>query len=77
MPFVAVAFLLPCSASVIAGPGRGKSAENETRDFGHRPRSLYLLVPPARLERATTGLGIRCSIRLSYGGMNRSGQTFR
>lgn len=26
------------------------------------------MVPPARLERAAHGLGIRCSIRLSYGG---------
>ena len=77
MPFVAVAFLLPCSASVIAGPGRGKSAENETRDFGHLPRSLHFLVPPTGLEPVATGLGIRCSIRLSYGGVNPSGQPFR
>ena len=31
------------------------------------------LVPPARFERATTGLGIRCSILLSYGGVNSLG----
>jgi hypothetical protein len=27
-----------------------------------------VLVPPTRIERATNGLGNRCSIRLSYGG---------
>jgi hypothetical protein len=27
------------------------------------------LVPPTRIERATRGLGNRCSIQLSYGGM--------
>ena len=27
-----------------------------------------ILVPPTRIERATNGLGNRCSIRLSYGG---------
>jgi hypothetical protein len=32
---------------------------------------IFSLVPPARLERAATGLGIRCSILLSYGGMKR------
>ena len=26
------------------------------------------MVPPARLERAAHGLGIRCSVHLSYGG---------
>ena len=26
-------------------------------------------MPPARLERATPGLGILCSIHLSYGGL--------
>ena len=27
------------------------------------------LVPPTRIERATNGLGNRCSIQLSYGGL--------
>ena len=27
------------------------------------------LVPPIRIERTTNGLGNRCSIQLSYGGM--------
>jgi hypothetical protein len=41
-------------------------------DRCHRPRDpsrnvLILLAVPARLERATFGLGNRCSIRLSYG----------
>ena len=31
--------------------------------------SFNLLVPPARLERAAHGLGIRCSVHLSYGGI--------
>lgn len=30
-----------------------------------------IMVPPARLERATYGLGIRCSILLSYGGSEK------
>src|SRR5574341_451880 len=29
------------------------------------------LVPPTRIERATRGLGNRCSIQLSYGGLSR------
>jgi hypothetical protein len=32
-------------------------------------KSLISLVRPARLERATCGLGNRCSILLSYGRM--------
>ena len=28
-----------------------------------------VLVPPTRIERATNGLGNRCSIQLSYGGV--------
>jgi hypothetical protein len=32
-------------------------------------KPLILLVPPARLERAAHGLGIRCSVHLSYGGL--------
>ena len=38
---------------------------------GYKPRPitpLFLLVPLARLERATCGLGIRRSIHLSYRG---------
>ena len=31
--------------------------------------SLKTLVPPTRIERATRGLGNRCSIQLSYGGV--------
>ena len=31
--------------------------------------STMELVPPTRIERATRGLGNRCSIQLSYGGM--------
>ena len=34
------------------------------------------VVPPAGLEPATPGLGIRCSIRLSYGGMQIYGKDF-
>lgn len=30
-----------------------------------------VLVPPTRIERATRGLGNRCSIQLSYGGVRR------
>ena len=29
---------------------------------------MDIMVPPARLERAAHGLGIRCSVHLSYGG---------
>ena len=32
------------------------------------PVSPLFLVPPRRFERLTYGLGIRCSILLSYGG---------
>ena len=31
------------------------------------------MVPPTRIERATRGLGNRCSIQLSYGGRLESG----
>ena len=31
--------------------------------------STMELVPPTRIERATRGLGNRCSIQLSYGGV--------
>ena len=30
------------------------------------------LVPPTRIERATRGLGNRCSIQLSYGGLEEN-----
>jgi hypothetical protein len=30
---------------------------------------LKKLVPPIRIERTTNGLGNRCSIQLSYGGV--------
>ena len=32
-------------------------------------KALQKLVPPTRIERATRGLGNRCSIQLSYGGV--------
>ena len=32
------------------------------------------MVPPARLEHAACGLGIRRSIHLSYGGTNRNSE---
>jgi hypothetical protein len=32
-------------------------------------QALEKLVPPIRIERTTNGLGNRCSIQLSYGGM--------
>ena len=35
---------------------------------GMRANPLILLLPPARFERAAPGLGILCSIHLSYGG---------
>ncbi len=42
-------------------------------EAGGRPEShsqpLEKLVPPTRIERATRGLGNRCSIQLSYGGV--------
>ena len=40
-------------------------------------KSLKRKVPPARFERTTPGLGIRCSIQLSYEGKNETdaGQT--
>ena len=34
-----------------------------------RQREAARLVPPTRIERATRGLGNRCSIQLSYGGV--------
>jgi hypothetical protein len=47
----------------------------EERAFEDLPRSLPAeeilenkMVPPVRFERTTHGLGIRCSILLSYGG---------
>ena len=33
------------------------------------PKTIEKLVPPTRIERATYGLGNRCSIQLSYGGV--------
>ncbi len=33
-------------------------------------KPLILLVPPARFERTAPGLGILCSIHLSYGGIS-------
>ena len=33
------------------------------------PKYGKILVPPTRIERAARGLGNRCSIRLSYGGI--------
>ena len=53
-----------------------KWGESGERVAGVRKKELTLnwltprfyLAPPARLERAAHGLGIRCSIRLSYGG---------
>ena len=56
-----------------AGPERDQNPQNTKGVCSMLCEPLIFLVPPARLERATTGLGIRCSIRLSYGGMNRSG----
>ncbi len=38
---------------------------------------LISLVPPARLERAAHGLGIRCSIHLSYGGFGMVCERYR
>ena len=35
----------------------------------HRSETSGWLVPPTRIERATRGLGNRCSIQLSYGGV--------
>ncbi len=41
------------------------------RGFGQSRFRLRVekLVPPTRIERATRGLGNRCSIQLSYGGI--------
>ena len=35
------------------------------------PFSIWILVPPARFERATYGLEGRCSIQLSYGSISK------
>ncbi|CCH48310.1 protein of unknown function [Pseudodesulfovibrio piezophilus C1TLV30] len=40
-------------------------------------KPLKKLVPPARFEHAAPGLGILCSIHLSYGGTQTSGNTER
>ena len=40
------------------------------------PKSLKKLAPPTGIEPAARGLGNRCSIRLSYGGMKASVGTF-
>src|SRR5512147_2064227 len=37
--------------------------------FCNCPKWMKNLVPPTRIERATRGLGNRCSIQLSYGGV--------
>ena len=50
--------------------GENRLAKNK----GLSPNRLtpcFYLVPPARFERAAPGLGIRCSILLSYGGPKR------
>ena len=41
-----------------------------TGDY-RRQNTKEVLVPPTRIERATRGLGNRCSIQLSYGGVRR------
>ena len=46
------------------------SLSNPLVKFGTEDRREEL-VPPTRIERATRGLGNRCSIQLSYGGVNR------
>jgi len=46
-------------------PGVG-NAERGAPSIDGLPRPI--VVPPARLERTTRGLGNRCSIHLSYGG---------
>ena len=35
------------------------------------------MVPPIRIERTTRGLGNRCSIQLSYGGMALLSHTYK
>ena len=44
-------------------------AIEEWLSFEIRIYLVEMLVPPTRIERATRGLGNRCSIQLSYGGM--------
>jgi hypothetical protein len=41
----------------------------ENNSSGGAIERAQSLVPPTRIERATRGLGNRCSIQLSYGGM--------
>ncbi len=45
-----------------------KKGLQKVKDHPYHRKPLILLVPPARLEHAACGLGIRRSIHLSYGG---------
>ncbi len=45
-----------------------KKGLQQVKDHQYHCNPLILLVPPARLEHAACGLGIRRSIHLSYGG---------
>jgi len=53
--------------------GPEQSGSKMVASAGNRPaiplQAIDNMVPPTRIERATNGLGNRCSIRLSYGGM--------
>ena len=49
-------------------PGSGEPSREIVPAGRNRAKTL---APPARLERATPGLGNRCSIHLSYGGAGR------
>jgi hypothetical protein len=66
---------LPKIASAVAGGSkvvakRGYAQHPQTgANLKPQARSGETVVPPTRIERATRGLGNRCSIQLSYGGV--------
>ena len=57
-----------CGSKVVAEGGYGQTPQTGTT---LQPQEITKnsLVPPTRIERATRGLGNRCSIQLSYGGV--------
>ena len=67
-----LAFGDPLTFDLYTAPGSGEPSREIVPAGRNRAKTL---APPARLERATPGLGNRCSIHLSYGGASRKSST--